>query len=177
MHLIPPHESNSAYEISSCEIYFCLNVCTRTKNRLDRLKSCKKFNIVKYIVIRAALLYQVQNTTALVFSKRFGSLKSSLKSGSATKGKFLAWTGQCHLLTWCSKQEKRLCCLPRHLLKLSKWVVDFLQKTNKNKSIWGIIVVKLNSFVHFLEEIDGPQKPFRNWLTLNRNIIRSIKSV
>ena len=37
-------------------------------------------------------------------------------------------------------------------------VVDFLQKTNENKSIWGIIVVKLNSFVRFLEEIDDPQK-------------------
>ena len=42
------------------------------------------------------------------------------------------------------------------------WVVDFLQKTNENKSTWGIIVVKSNSFVHFLEEIDDPPKPFRN---------------
>ena len=46
-----------------------------------------------------------------------------------------------------------------------KWffgVVDFLQKRNENKSTWGIIVVKLNSFVRFLEEIDDPKKPFRN---------------
>ena len=37
-----------------------------------------------------------------------------------------------------------------------KWffgVFDFLQKTNKNKLTWGIIVVKSNSFVRFLEEI------------------------
>ena len=40
------------------------------------------------------------------------------------------------------------------------WVVDFLQKTNKNMSTWGIIVVKLNSFVHFLEEIDDPKNHF-----------------
>ena len=47
---------------------------------------------------------------------------------------------------------------------ISKWffgVVDFLQKTNENKSTWGIIV-KSNSFIRFLEEIDDPQKPFRN---------------
>ena len=31
-------------------------------------------------------------------------------------------------------------------------VFSFLQKTNENKSTWGIIVVKSNSFVHFLEE-------------------------
>ena len=54
--------------------------------------------------------------------------------------------------------------LPKGRL-ISKWffgVVDFLQKTNENKSTWGIIVVKLNLFVRFLEEIDDPKKPFRN---------------
>ena len=48
---------------------------------------------------------------------------------------------------------------------ISKWflgVVDFFQKTNKSKSTCGIIVVKLNLFVHFLEEINDPKKPFRN---------------
>ena len=48
---------------------------------------------------------------------------------------------------------------------ISKWffgVVDFLQKTNKNKSIWGIIEVKSNLFVRFLKEIDDPKNPFRN---------------
>ena len=48
---------------------------------------------------------------------------------------------------------------------ISKWflgVVHFLQKTNENMSTWGIIVVKSNSFVHFLDEIDDPKKPFRN---------------
>ena len=42
---------------------------------------------------------------------------------------------------------------------ISKWffgVVDFLQKTNENKSTWGLIVVKSNLFVHSLEEIDDP---------------------
>ena len=50
-----------------------------------------------------------------------------------------------------------------HLLKV-KWFQNgiwgrrFPLKTNKNKSTWGIIVVKSNSFVRFLEEIDDPQK-------------------
>ena len=38
---------------------------------------------------------------------------------------------------------------------ISKWffgVFDFFKKLNENKSTWGIIVVKSNSFVHFLEE-------------------------
>jgi hypothetical protein len=46
---------------------------------------------------------------------------------------------------------------------ISKWffgVVDFLKKTNENKSTWGIIVVKSNSFVHFLVEIDDPKNHF-----------------
>ena len=46
---------------------------------------------------------------------------------------------------------------------ISKWffgVVDFLQKMNGNKSTWGIIVVKSNSFVRFLEEIDDPKNHF-----------------
>ena len=36
---------------------------------------------------------------------------------------------------------------------ISKWffgVFDFFKKLNENKSTWGIIVVKSNSFVHFL---------------------------
>ena len=32
------------------------------------------------------------------------------------------------------------------------YVFDFFQKTNENKSNWDTIVVKLNSFVRFLEE-------------------------
>ena len=48
-----------------------------------------------------------------------------------------------------------------------KWffgVFDFLQKTNKNKSIWGIIVVNSNSFICFLEEIEDIKTPFEiNW--------------
>ena len=46
---------------------------------------------------------------------------------------------------------------------ISKWcigVFDFLQKTNENKSISGIIVVKSNSFVRFLEEIEDIKTPF-----------------
>ena len=53
---------------------------------------------------------------------------------------------------------------------ISKWffgVFNFLLKTNKNKSIWGIIVVKSNSFVRFLEEMEDTKKPFRNYLTFS----------
>ena len=32
-------------------------------------------------------------------------------------------------------------------------VFNFLQKTNENKSTWGLIIVKKNSFVCFLEEM------------------------
>ena len=50
---------------------------------------------------------------------------------------------------------------------ISKWffgVFDFLQKTNENKSTWGIIVVKSNSFVRFLEEIEDTKNHFEiNW--------------
>ena len=50
---------------------------------------------------------------------------------------------------------------------ISKWffgVDDFLQKTNENKSTWGIIVVESNSFVRFLEEIEDTKKTFEiNW--------------
>ena len=50
---------------------------------------------------------------------------------------------------------------------ISKWffgVFNFLLKTNKNKSIWGIIVVKSNSFVRFLEEMEDIKTPFEiNW--------------
>ena len=44
------------------------------------------------------------------------------------------------------------------------WVIDFLKKMNENNITWGIIVVKLNSFVCFLEEIDDPKNHFEiNW--------------
>ena len=46
---------------------------------------------------------------------------------------------------------------------ISKWffgVFDFLPKTNENKSTWGIIVVKLNYHVRFLEEIEDTKNPF-----------------
>ena len=43
-------------------------------------------------------------------------------------------------------------------------VVDFLQKTNESKSTWGIIAVKSNLLVCFLEEIDEPKNHFEiNW--------------
>ena len=50
-----------------------------------------------------------------------------------------------------------------HLLKV-KWFQNgiwgrrFPLRTNKNKSTWGIIVVKWNSIVHFLEEIEDTKK-------------------
>ena len=59
---------------------------------------------------------------------------------------------------------------------ISKWffgVFGFLQKTNENKSTWGIIVVKSNSFVRFLEEIEDIKNPFEiNW-PLRTNQIKS----
>ena len=39
-------------------------------------------------------------------------------------------------------------------------VFNFIQKTNENKSTWGIIVVKSYSFVHFLEEFTPWQFAF-----------------
>ena len=43
-------------------------------------------------------------------------------------------------------------------------VFKFFQKTNKNKSTWGIIVVKSNFFIRFLEELRIPKSPFEiNW--------------
>ena len=43
-------------------------------------------------------------------------------------------------------------------------VFKFFQKTNENKSTWGILVVKLNFFVPFLEELRIPKSPFEiNW--------------
>ena len=41
------------------------------------------------------------------------------------------------------------------------YVFDFLQKTNENWRTWGIIVVKSNSFVQFLEEIKDIKNPFK----------------
>ena len=46
---------------------------------------------------------------------------------------------------------------------ISKWffgVVYFLQKTNKNKSTRGIIVVKSNFLVHFLGDLRITKSPF-----------------
>ena len=45
-------------------------------------------------------------------------------------------------------------------------VFNFLQKTNENKSNWGIIVVKSNSFVRFLEKIEDIKTPFEIYLPL-----------
>ena len=41
-------------------------------------------------------------------------------------------------------------------------VSTILQKTKENNLTWGLIVVKLNSFVCFLEEIDDPKNHFEN---------------
>ena len=50
------------------------------------------------------------------------------------------------------------------ILKCRFCVFKFFQKTNKNKLNWGIIVVKLNFFVCFLEELRIPKSPFEiNW--------------
>ena len=53
---------------------------------------------------------------------------------------------------------------------ISKWffgVFDFLQKTNENKSTWGIMIVKSNFFVRFLEEIKDTKNSFEIiWLLI-----------
>ena len=57
---------------------------------------------------------------------------------------------------------------------ISKWcfgVFDFFQKTNQNKSTWGIIVVKSNSFVHFLEESSAWKKTQRLCLTFTQPLL------
>ena len=55
---------------------------------------------------------------------------------------------------------------------ISKWffrVVDFLQKTNENQWTWGLIELKSNLFVRFLEEIDEPKNHFEiNWPLAHR---------
>ena len=58
-------------------------------------------------------------------------------------------------------------CKGQLILKWFYGVVDFLQKPNENKSTLGIIVVKLNSFVHFLEETSAWKKSFRLCLTFS----------
>ena len=57
---------------------------------------------------------------------------------------------------------------------ISEWffgVFDFLQKTNENKSTWGIIVVNSNSFIHFLEEIKDTKNHFEIIWPLTINFI------
>ena len=60
--------------------------------------------------------------------------------------------------------------------------LHFSQKTNKNKSTWGIIVVKLNSFVCFLEETSAWKNHFdlvwpllvsHSWVILKKNVRKS----
>ena len=48
--------------------------------------------------------------------------------------------------------------------EMSFWCLQFFQKTNKNNSTWGTIVVRSIFFVHFLEEFRIPTTPFEiNW--------------
>ena len=43
-------------------------------------------------------------------------------------------------------------------------VIKFFQTMNENKWTWGVIVVKLNFFIHFLEELRIAKSPFEiNW--------------
>ena len=51
-------------------------------------------------------------------------------------------------------------------------VFDFLQKMNENKSNWGIVVVKLNSLVRFLEEIEDTKNHFEIIWPLMNNVSR-----
>ena len=51
-------------------------------------------------------------------------------------------------------------------------VFNFFRKTNENKSTWGIIVVKSNSFVRFLEETSAWKKSFRLCLPFSSSPIK-----
>ena len=65
------------------------------------------------------------------------------------------------------------CLFKGHLIsKCLYGVFKFFKKTNKNKSTWGVIVVKLKNFIRFLEELRTPKSPFEiNWpLALTANI-------
>ena len=72
------------------------------------------------------------------------------------------------LINWVSQNDWKV--LQKNIVAtkgqiISKWflgVFDFLQKMNENKSIWGIIVVKSDSFIRFLEEIEDTKNAFRN---------------
>ena len=46
------------------------------------------------------------------------------------------------------------------ILKCLFGVFNFLQKMNKNKSTWGFIAVKQNSFIHFLEKTSAWKNNF-----------------
>ena len=47
---------------------------------------------------------------------------------------------------------------------MSVWWLQCSQKTNKNNSTWGTIVVMLNFFILFLEELKIPKRHFEiNW--------------
>ena len=61
--------------------------------------------------------------------------------------------------SWCCWHSTRL-KLGQLILKCFFGVFNFFQKTNENKSTWGIIVVKSNSFVRFLEETSAWKNRF-----------------
>ena len=42
--------------------------------------------------------------------------------------------------------------------EVSSWCLQFSQKTNKNNSTWGTIVVKLDFFVRFFGRIEDTKK-------------------
>ena len=86
-----------------------------------------------------------------------------------------------------NKECELIKCLQYVILQLntkgqiiSKWFFGFfgfLQKTNENKSTWGIIVVKSNSFVHFLEEIEDIKNPFEIIWPLAEAVERPVAEV
>ena len=53
---------------------------------------------------------------------------------------------------------------------------NFFQRTNENKSTWGIIVVKSNSFVHFLEETSAWKNHFHYVWPLVTSIVCGLPS-
>ena len=94
-------------------------------------------------------------------------MHTNLNSAKGRSVNFIR-TFWCHHFDQNTTNFLRISALASKGQLISKWffgVFDFFKKTNENKSFWGIIVVKSNSFVRFLEETLAWKKSFRLCLT------------
>ena len=89
-------------------------------------------------------------------------MHTNLNSAKGRSVNFIR-TFWCHHFDQNTTNFLRISALASKGQLISKWffgVFDFFQKTNENKSTWGIIVVKSNSFVRFLEEMSAWKNHF-----------------